>query len=66
MLLPFQQRVVDERDALVSKIYNLTVFLRDTEKTSRVDSHELSRLRTQNFIMQAYCEILNQRILNFQ
>lgn len=60
----YQQRVIQERDALVSKKTALDGFI-TSEKFADVDETEKRRMLHQQTIMGEYVEILNERINNF-
>lgn len=63
-LLPHQQRVVDERQELETKICALSTFLEGVV-FSTLSQDEQDRLIAQVYIMQAYSSILQSRIKNF-
>lgn len=63
-LLPHQQRVVDEKQELDTKITALSVFL-DGVVFSTIPSDEQDRLVSQVHVMKAYSAILASRIKNF-
>lgn len=63
---PHQQRVIDEKRELDEKSDRLSMFLETAGDDGRyVDPLELSRLRVQHAIMDAYCVVLAERIANF-
>lgn len=64
-MLPYQQRVIDEKKELDEKLLKLFNFF-STDAFNKLDSAEKGRLRIQHSIMMAYSEILGQRIANFQ
>lgn len=61
---PYQERVVAERRDLDEKAERLNAFIAMTDK-SILPPGELSRLRVQSAIMDAYAEILSARIDSF-
>jgi hypothetical protein len=64
-LLPYQQRVIEERDDLDCKINNLSIFISGSEfdETSHA---EQDRLYRQLESMESYLYILNERIEAFK
>lgn len=60
MLMPWQKRVLDERDELVGRISRLNFFLNCYYKN--VSEAERGRLRVQLYIMRAYLGVLEDRI----
>lgn len=63
---PHQERVVDEKRELDEKADRLRIFLETAGDDGRnVDPAELSRLRVQHAIMDAYCAVLAERIAHF-
>lgn len=64
MILPYQQRVIDERDALVDKIDKLGPFI-GSPVWEKLPSDEQARLQKQLAIMHQYVEVLIERISNF-
>jgi len=60
MLMPWQKRVLDERDDLIGRISRLNFFLNYYYKN--VSEAERGRLRIQLHIMRAYLGILEDRI----
>ena len=63
-LLPYQQRVVDEKQELDTKIGALSVFIAGVA-FSTIPSDEQDRLTAQYLIMMAYSTILASRIKGF-
>lgn len=63
-LAPHQQRVMDEKTELDTKLEKLQSFF-STEIFLTVDAAEQSRLRLQAKAMDVYSEILQQRINAF-
>lgn len=61
---PHQQRVVDEKTELDSKIEKLNAFI-NSEAIKKVDEQEQFRLGAQSVAMQRYSDILAERIANF-
>ena len=59
--LPYQQRVIDECDALTTKAGALWLFM-GTPTYRALDTAERTRLRLQWKVMQLYAEILRDRI----
>ena len=64
MLQPHQQRVVAEHIALSDKIYSLEQFI-PTDRFSSLDRAEKSRMRRQCAAMNAYADVLAERIAAF-
>ena len=64
-LLPYQRRVVDERDDLSKKVDRLEEYFK-TLSFSTCEPAERRRLQWQHIHMQHYLEILNERIYAFQ
>jgi hypothetical protein len=60
----FQQRVVDERVALVEKIDKLSPFI-GCSVFQNLPVEERNRLTRQLYIMNQYAEVLDERIQNF-
>lgn len=63
-MLAFQQRVVEERQALIIKIDSLAPFI-GSEIYQALSSEEQKRLVKQLDIMHQYVQILAERIQNF-
>lgn len=63
-LAPHQQRVVTEREELDEKITKLTAFT-DTDIFRSLDKAEQERLERQLSHMNAYSDVLGERIGNF-
>lgn len=63
-LQPHQQRVVDEKAELDSRLANLRVFLTGKAR-ELVDASEFQRLKLQADVMGIYSEVLGQRIIAF-
>ena len=61
---PHQQRVVDEKAELDSRIEKLNTFI-TSEKIQSVSEREQFLLGAQSVAMQRYSEILGERIANF-
>lgn len=61
---PFQQRVFDERSALVEKIDKLGPFI-GSDIWKKLPADEQERLQKQLDVMNEYVEILDERIQNF-
>lgn len=64
-LKPFQQRVVEEHRELSDRLAKLIVFV-DTEVFDSLPGAEKVRLVIQRSIMQAYADLLADRIANFE
>jgi 7-keto-8-aminopelargonate synthetase-like enzyme len=62
---PFQQRVVEERNALEEKIRLLKAFIQTSAVFPDLPVEERGRLRIQLKLMQEYSDILFQRIDHF-
>jgi len=60
----YQQRVVDEKNDLVTRLSALNKFLA-SDKYGGVDKSEQYRLSLQSSIMESYVEILSARIYEF-
>jgi hypothetical protein len=63
-LEPYQERVIAEKRDLDEKAERLNAFIASTDKPI-LPPGELSRLRVQSAIMDAYAEILSARIDSF-
>ena len=64
MLLAYQQRVVDERDALLVKLRALKEFML-TPTFAAMPANEVYRMSKQAVVMEMYADILNERIAAF-
>ena len=65
-MLPHQQRVVDERDELVSKAAKLYDFIDDENPVcGQLEPAEKERLTRQHSLMVQYAEVLDDRIAAF-
>lgn len=62
---PYQQRVVDEKSELDSKILNLLKFIETNDNFKSLPADEKDRLQNQSVIMEKYSLILGQRITAF-
>jgi len=60
----YQQRVIQERDALVVKHTALNNFI-SSENFSTVEEDEKRRMWRQETVMSEYIAVLNERINNF-
>lgn len=63
--LPYQQRVVEEADALTQKFDALEAFL-TTKQYSELSEIEKNHLFMQKTFMYGYLSVLEQRIDNFE
>lgn len=63
-MAPHQQRVIEEKQELDERASKLAAFLTSTTKPV-LSSGELSRLRIQRAIMDAYSTVLGERIEAF-
>lgn len=61
----YQQRVIEERDALSEKLGKLSVWLNGKAFRDTVPKDEQFRLRVQADVMRAYLLILDERIAHF-
>ncbi len=61
----YQQRVVDEKQALDIKLVALIKYLENTEKVTALPPEEHERLIRQAGIMQNYSNILYERVTAF-
>lgn len=61
---PFQQRVIDEKNALDEKREKLGEF-KNTDAFARLPWQEQERLNTQGHLMTAYSAVLGERIAQF-
>lgn len=61
-MLPYQTRVIEERNALDEKIAKLKAFLWDDERIKNVPRAELYWMRSQITHMDAYLHSLEARI----
>ena len=64
-LLPYQQRVLEEKEQLDVSIRKLDKFINSDEFTSSVVSDEQARLKLQLFLMKQYSDVLNERLKAF-
>jgi hypothetical protein len=62
----YQERVVNEQNALDEKIELLTEFLKDTNSRQIVCPIELERMDRQLELMVKYSAVLGERIENFK
>ena len=62
----YQERVVNEQNALDEKIELLTEFLKDTSSRQIVCPIELERMDRQLDLMVKYSAVLGERIKNFK
>lgn len=65
MLLPHQQRVVDEKAELDDKATKLSSFIGTNPMFESLDAAEQERMREQCEVMWQYSEILKARIAAF-
>jgi hypothetical protein len=63
--LPYQERVIEERDALGVKLKALSAFTK-TIVFAGLDPAEQARLREQRTYMSAYYDVLDERIAAFR
>jgi hypothetical protein len=64
-LLPYQQRVVDEKVELDKKANALSDFIGNSPIFETLDAAEQERLKEQNDVMWQYSEILGARVAAF-
>ena len=62
---PHQQRVIDERNKLETKVAKLSDFIDRNPAFRNISSQEQGLLRIQADLMRQYLSILNQRIALF-
>ena len=62
---PNQQRVIDERDELKTKVAKLSDFIDRNPAFGNISTQEQGLLRIQSDLMRQYLSILNQRIALF-
>lgn len=65
LLLPHQQRVVEERDELADRLQKLTAFL-DTPTFDALPKAERHRLAQQQAVMRHLAAVLKERIEAFE
>ena len=66
IMLPHQQRVVDERNELLEKATKLYDFMDDENPVwGKIDSAEKERMTRQHGHMIKYAEVLDERIAAF-
>lgn len=65
MTQPYQQRVIDEKEELDSRLAKLSIFLDSDTFETLVDPTERFRLKKQARIMREYSDILAERIAHF-
>ena len=63
-LLPYQQRVVDERNGLAERLTRLVAFF-STPPFDALSEAEMGLLEAQATIMLQYVQVLTRRIRNF-
>ena len=63
-MLPFQERVIEEKKELDERLVKLTVFV-CSETFKKLSSVEQGRLNQQHSIMEHYSAILGRRIAAF-
>jgi len=64
-MLNYQKRVIEEKSELNKKIKDLDNFINVSDIFKTIDKYEQIRIVTQLRIMEAYSEILTNRIDNF-
>jgi len=65
IMLPHQQRVVDEKNELDVKVNALSKFISENPLFKTLDDAERTRLRKQLGFMQGYSTMLDERITAF-
>jgi len=63
--LPHQQRVIEEANELADKIVKLTYFISDNPIFKTLSDEEQFRMTKQLVFMDAYFDVLKERINNF-
>ncbi len=63
--MPHQQRVIDEANDLGDKIVKLTTFVSENPLFKTLSDDEQFRMTKQLVFMDAYFEVLKERINNF-
>lgn len=64
IMVPYQQRVVEERDELEARLIALDVFL-ESGKGNSLEPKQLALLHIQAAHMRGYLAILNERVRGF-
>lgn len=62
---PHQQRVIDEKEALDAKLFALDAFISGSAIFQGLPEDEQHRLTRQSGYMEAYSEVLGERIAAF-
>lgn len=62
---PYQQRVIDEKNALDEKAQKLSEFIGSNPLFGKLDPKEQERMKVQNDLMWQYSEVLGDRIAAF-
>jgi len=65
IMLPHQQRVVDEKTELDEKLQKLNVFILTSPLFAQLQDEEKERLQRQFSIMRDYTSVLGERIAAF-
>lgn len=65
MIQPHQQRVIDERDELDTKIESLSTFIQTNIIYNNLPIDERQRLTRQVVLMRKYSQVLSERIASF-
>jgi hypothetical protein len=65
MSLPYQQRLIDEKNELDGKATKLSLFIGTNPDFETIDAEERERMKEQCEIMWQYSEILGKRIAAF-
>ena len=65
IMLPHQQRVVDEKNELFDKIYKLDVFIKTNPIFGQMEQQDKELLEEQLQHMKAYWNVLRQRVESF-
>lgn len=65
IIQPHQQRVIDERDDLDTKIDSLSTFIQTNIIYNNLPIDERQRLTRQVVLMRKYSQVLSERIASF-
>ena len=65
MMQPHQQRIVEERNELATKLGNLQEFTQTNQKFTTLPHIDKELLKAQEALMMAYLKVLNRRIARF-
>lgn len=64
-MLPWQQRVVTERNEVTARLEALTKYLKDIPEAYELNARDQALMLTQVGIMKSYIDVLNARVARF-